>query len=206
MFTPQFTNINFTKPLHPNSPSRINHPPNSQNNYQRPYTKYTSEQLPPLPMPLKDLYAKLLSIRQITPILLPPIQPPFLKWYKPELACEYHANNPGHEIETCYAFKRKLLELIKIGWVSFENAPNFNSNPLPNHVVGNTRVGMIGVDNQNQVLKVSMKRLYDMLLQSSSWKLTLNISGEGMTIMSCTGEGDIISRIVSSFARRLRRC
>ena len=168
MFTPQFTNINFTKPLHPNSPSRINHPPNSQNNYQRPYTKYASEQLPPLPMPLKDLYAKLLSIRQITPILLPPIQPPFLKWYKPELACEYHANNPGHGIETCYAFKRKLLELIKIGWVSFENAPNFNSNPLPNHVVGNTRVGMIGVDNQNQVLKVSMKRLYDMLLQSGS--------------------------------------
>jgi len=36
MPTPQFTNINFTKPLHPNSTSRINHPPNNQNNYQRP--------------------------------------------------------------------------------------------------------------------------------------------------------------------------
>jgi hypothetical protein len=61
-------------------------------------------------MPLKDLYAKLLSIGQITPILLPPIQPPFPIWYKLELACEYHASNPGHAIETCYAFKRKLLE------------------------------------------------------------------------------------------------
>jgi hypothetical protein len=31
MPTPQFTNIHFTKPLHPNSTSRINHPPNSPN-------------------------------------------------------------------------------------------------------------------------------------------------------------------------------
>jgi hypothetical protein len=56
-----------------------------------------------------------------------------------------------------------LLELIKIGWVFFEDAPNVNSNPLSNHAAGNTGVGMIGVGNQNQVLKVSMKRLCNML-------------------------------------------
>jgi hypothetical protein len=117
-------------------------------------------------MPLKDSYAKLLSIGQITPILLPPIQPPFPIWYKPELACKYHTGNPSHTIETCYAFKRKLLELIKMEWVSFEDAPNINSNPLPKHAASNSGVGMIEVDNQNHVLKVSMKRLYDMLLQS----------------------------------------
>jgi hypothetical protein len=166
MPTPQFTNINFAKPLHPNSTNRINHPPSSQNNYQRPYTKYTSKQLPLLPMPLKDLYAKLLSIGQITPILLPPIQPPFPIWYKLELTCEYHADNPGHAIETCYA--------IKIGWVSFEDVPKVNSNPLPKHAAGNSGVGMIEVGNQNQVLKVSLKRLYDMLLQSGF----LNINTE----------------------------
>ena len=169
--TPQFTNMNFTKPLSPNPTNRINLPPNIQNNYQKPYTRYTSEQLPPLPMPLKDLYAKLLSIGQITPIHLPQIEPPFPMWYKPELVCEYHAGNSGHAIETCYAFKRKLLELIKMGWVSFEDPPNVNSNPLPKHTASSSGVGMIEIDNQSQVLKVSMKRLYDMLLQSGFLKI-----------------------------------
>ncbi|XP_034898419.1 uncharacterized protein [Populus alba] len=170
--TPQFTNMNFTKPLSPNPTNRINIPPNIQNNYQKPYTRYTSEQLPPLPMPLKDLYAKLLSIGQITPIHLPQIQPPFPMWYKSELACEYHAGNSGHAIETCYAFKRKLLELIKMGWVSFEDPPNVISNPLSKHTANSSGVGMIEIGNQGQMLKVSMKRLYDMLLQSGF----LNIS------------------------------
>jgi hypothetical protein len=88
-------------------------------------------------MPLKDVYAKLLSIGQIAPIPAPPLQPPFPIWYKPELTCEYHAGNPGHRIETCYAFKRKLLELIKIGWVSFEDTPNINSKSLPGHDASN---------------------------------------------------------------------
>ena len=106
---PHSINMNFAKPFQNN---RANYQPN---NYQRPNTKYPSEQLPPLPMPLKDLYAKLLSIGQIALILLPPIEPPFPIWYKPELTCEYHLGNPGHGIETCYAFKRRLLELIKMG-------------------------------------------------------------------------------------------
>nr|XP_034898165.1 uncharacterized protein LOC118036558 [Populus alba] len=120
-----------------------------------------------------DIYTlKLLSIGQITPIHLPQIQPPFPMWYKPELACEYHAGNSGHAIETCYAFKRKLLELIKMGWVSFEDPPNVISNPLPKHTGSSSGVGMIEIGNQGQMLKVSMKRLYDMLLQSGF----LNIS------------------------------
>jgi hypothetical protein len=88
-------------------------------------------------MPLKDMYAKLLSIGHIAPIPAPPLQPPFPIWYKPELTCEYHAGNPGHGIETCYAFKRKLSELIKIGWVSFEDTPNINSKSLPGHDANN---------------------------------------------------------------------
>ncbi|XP_073261648.1 uncharacterized protein [Populus alba] len=161
--------INLTKPFNPN------HQSNNQNNHQRPFTRYTSEQLPPLPMRLKDLYAKLLSIGQIAPVLLPPIQPPFPIWYKPELTCEYHAGNPGHGIETCYAFKRRLLELIKRGWVSFEDMPNINSNPLPNHAASNSGVGMIEVGNQSKALKVSMKGLYDMLLKSGF--LEINVEG-----------------------------
>ncbi|KAL3573213.1 hypothetical protein D5086_027117 [Populus alba] len=60
------------------------------------------------------------------------------KIYKPELTCEYHAGIPGHDLETCYAFKKRLLELIKIGWVSSEDTPNINSNPLPSHDASNS--------------------------------------------------------------------
>ncbi|KAL9354849.1 hypothetical protein Peur_052819 [Populus x canadensis] len=77
-------------------------------------------------------------IRQIAPIPTLPLQPPFPIWYKPELTCEYHAGIPGHGLETCYAFKKKLLELIKIGWVSFEDTPNINSKPLPSHDASNS--------------------------------------------------------------------
>jgi hypothetical protein len=130
-------------------------------------------------MPLKVLYAKLLSIGQITLILLPPIQLPFPIWYKPELTCEYHAGNPGHGIETYYAFKRRLLELIKRGWVSFEDMPNINSNPLPNHAASNSGVGMIEVGNQSKALKVSMKKLYEMLVQLGFLEINVECHLEG---------------------------
>jgi len=84
-------------------------------------------------MPLKDLYAKLLSIEHITHIHVPPLQPPISIWYKPNLNCEYHTSNPDHCIETCYAFKKRLVNLIKIGWVTFKDSLNVNSNLLPNH-------------------------------------------------------------------------
>jgi len=141
MLTPQSTNINFAKPFQTN---QTNYQPNNHDNYQRPNTRYPLEQLPPLPMSLKDLYAKLLSLGQITPIFFPPFQPPFPPWYKLELTCEYHAGNPGHGIKT-YAFKKKLLELIKMGWVSFEDKPNVNSNPLPKHAASG--VSMVEVGN-----------------------------------------------------------
>jgi hypothetical protein len=62
--------------------------------------------------------------------------------------------------------KRRLLELIKIGWWSFEDTPNINSNPLLSYAASNNGVGMIEVGNQSKALKVSIKKLYDMLLQS----------------------------------------
>jgi hypothetical protein len=174
--TSQFSRINFNQPF---SPNRTNNQSNYQNHYQRPHTKYTSEQLPPLPMPLKDMYAKLLSIGQIAPIPTLPLQPPFPIWYKPELACEYHGGNPGHGIETCYAFKKRLMELIKMGWVSFKDKPNVNSNPLPKHAPNSSGIGMIEVGNQCKVLKVSMKRLYDMLVQSGFLKTKVESHSEG---------------------------
>eukprot|EP00258_Populus_trichocarpa_P039875 XP_024455894.1 uncharacterized protein LOC112327337 [Populus trichocarpa] len=97
-------------------------------NYQR-----VQEQLPSFPLPLNEMYQKLLSIGHIAPEPLPPVQPPYPNWYKPELNCEYHAGIVGYNIYTCNAFKRKLLQLIKDGWIEFEDTPNVNTNPLPNH-------------------------------------------------------------------------
>jgi hypothetical protein len=79
------------------------------------------------------MYQKLLSIDYIAPEPLPPVQPPYPNWYKSELNCEYHAGITGHIIHSCNAFKRKLLQLIKDGWIELEDAPNVNTNPLPNH-------------------------------------------------------------------------
>jgi hypothetical protein len=115
---------------------------------------------------LKELYTKLLSIGHIALIHALPLQPPFPIWYKPELTCEYHAGNPRHGIETCNAFKKRLLELIKIGWVSFKDTPNVNSNSLLNHATSSNGVSMIEIRNRSKVLRTSMKRLYDILIQS----------------------------------------
>jgi hypothetical protein len=56
--------------------------------------------------------------------------------------------------------------------VSFEDAPNINSNPLPNHAaLSNSGVGMIEGGNQSKALKLSMKKLYDILVQSGFLKM-----------------------------------
>jgi len=164
--TSQITSINFSKPSVPNQSHQTKFPTNSQNNYQRRDNRQLEEQLPPLPITLKELYAKLLSIGQIAPLPLPPMQPPFPTWYNPELTCEYHAGNTGHSIENCVAFKKRVSQLIKIGWVTFEDSPNVNSNPLPKHAVGGSGVNTMEVGSKEKVLRVTMARLYEMLVQS----------------------------------------
>jgi hypothetical protein len=60
--TSQITSINFSKPSIPNQPHQIKFLANNQNSYQRKDNRQPKDQLPPLPMTLKELYAKLLSI------------------------------------------------------------------------------------------------------------------------------------------------
>jgi len=138
----RIANTNFNFPI----PTRKLEPQNQQvknqaesfpkKNYQK-----TQEQ-PSLLLPLNEMYQKLLSIRQVAPVPLTPLQPPYPSWYKPDLTCEYHAGVAGHIIHTCNAFKIKLLQLIKAGWITFEDAPNVNTNPLPNHASGSGSVNM----------------------------------------------------------------
>jgi len=133
-FSPQIANIN----LNSSFPTRKFEP---QTKHQR-----AQEQLPPLPLPLNEMYQKLLSIRQIAPEPLTPLQPPYPNWYRPDLTCEYHAGAVGHNIHTCSAFKKRLMHLIKVGWITFEGTPNVSSNPLPNHASGTGSVNALEVE------------------------------------------------------------
>jgi hypothetical protein len=129
--SPQISNINL-------SPTFLTRKPEPQTKHQR-----VQEQLPPLPLPLNEMYQKLLSIGHIAPEPLTPLQPPYPNWYKPDLTCEYHAGAAGHNIHTCSAFKKRLMHLIKAGWVTFEGTPNVSSNPLPNHASGTGSVNAL---------------------------------------------------------------
>nr|XP_034900655.1 LOW QUALITY PROTEIN: uncharacterized protein LOC118038417 [Populus alba] len=133
------------------------------------------------PLEKRELYAKLLSIGQIAPLPIPPMQPPFPAWYNPEVTCEYHAGHAGHSIEACFAFKRKVLQLIKVGWVTFEDSPNQNSNPLPKHVDGRGGVNTMEIGSKKRALKVTMAKLYLMLVQSGHLEETTEY---------CTGESN----------------
>jgi len=64
-FSPQITNIN----LKSSFPTRK---PKPQTKHQK-----IQEQLPLLPLPLNEMYQKLLSIRHIAPEPLTPLQPPY---------------------------------------------------------------------------------------------------------------------------------
>ena len=83
--------------------------------------------MPPLPLPLGEMYSKLLSIGQVAPVPLTPLQPLYPNW------------------ESCNAFKNKLRQLIKAGWITFDDAPNVNSNPLPNYAASSGGVNVVGV-------------------------------------------------------------
>ena len=93
------------------------------------------------------MYQKLLSIGRIAPEPLTPLQPPYPNWYKPDLTRKYHAGVVGHNIHTCSAFKKRLMQLIKAGWITLEGTPNMSSNPLPNHASGTGSVNALEAES-----------------------------------------------------------
>jgi hypothetical protein len=76
----------------------------------------------------------LVNIGQIILILYKPFQPPYPKWYDPNKICEYHDGTSGYNIESCYPFKDKLLQLIEARWITFEETPNVNSKVMIEYV------------------------------------------------------------------------
>jgi hypothetical protein len=126
------------------------------------------------------MYKRLLSIGQVAPVPLTPLQPSFPQWYKPDKKCEYHAGLVGHHIDGCFAFKKRILQLIKAGWISCDESPNVNSNPLPNHTSGSRGVNSLEIERESKAtLKVTMDRLYGMLRQTNYLKTPVRIQAVG---------------------------
>jgi hypothetical protein len=116
MTIPPTSNINFISP-YLKSQTNTQNISYRQNNTFHPCRSFSAnqEELPPLPIPLSEMYQRLLNIGQVTPVPLTPLQPPFPQWYRPDQKCEYHDGITGHNIDGCLAFKRRILQLIKTG-------------------------------------------------------------------------------------------
>jgi hypothetical protein len=78
------------------------------------------------------------------------------------------------------AFKRRILQLIKARWISFDESPNVNSNPLPNHTHESGGVNSLEIGRESKAtLKVTMDRLYGMLRQTNYLKTLVRIQAIG---------------------------
>ena len=75
----------------------------------------------PIPVTYTELFPKLVEIGHIEPFHLPPLTPPFSRWYNAHVRCDYHARNPGHSTENCTTLKRKVRDLIKDGKLKVED-------------------------------------------------------------------------------------
>ena len=71
----------------------------------------------------------------MVPVSIPPIRPPYPRWYNENASCDYHSDNRGHSLEGCTALKWKVGDFIKKRELTFEDedVPNVNGNPLSNH-------------------------------------------------------------------------
>ena len=75
----------------------------------------------PIPITYTELFPKLVKIGHIEPFQLPPLTPPFPRWYNAHVRCDYHARNPGHSTKNCTALKRKVRDLINDEKLKFED-------------------------------------------------------------------------------------
>ncbi|KAK8547438.1 hypothetical protein V6N12_031575 [Hibiscus sabdariffa] len=138
----------------------------------------------PIPIPYKDLFVNLLEERLISPIFLTPLQPPYPAWYDPSAYCEYHAGIPGHSIENCIAFKKRVQDLINQNVIQLNTSqrPNVANNPLRAH--DEPRVNAVindgGIKIKTSISEVSssLKWVWEMMigrgLVSSRPKVTFN--------------------------------
>ena len=123
----------------------------------------------PIPMTYTELYPKLVQLGSLVPMDIPPMQPPYPRWYNENARCDYHSGNREHSTEDCTALKRRVHDLIKAGALAFndDDVPDVNRNPLPDHQ--RPKINAIGSDPELQikkdakVVRMPMKTMYEAL-------------------------------------------
>ena len=75
------------------------------NNVRRARPQQERPKFDPISMTYTELYPKLVQFGSLVPIDIPPIQPPYPRWYNENARCDYHSGNKGHSIEDCTALK-----------------------------------------------------------------------------------------------------
>ena len=114
-----------------------------------------------------ELYPKLVHSGLLSPVDIPPLQPPYPRWYNENVHCDYHSSNRGHSTKNYTALKRRVQDLIKRGELTFENEniPNVNGNLLPNY--GGPRMNAVESSQEMQVkrnvrdVRMPMKLVHD---------------------------------------------
>ena len=127
-------------------------------------------------MTYTELYPKLIQGGMLVPVSIPPIRPPYPRWYNDNASYEYHSGNRGHSLEDCTALKWRVSEFIKKGELTFEdeNIPNVNENLLPNH--GGHKVNAVEDSQDLQVkkdvkdIRMPMRLEYEALVKAGRLK------------------------------------
>lgn len=88
-----------------------------QNNPQRSSDKVVRN-FTPFSEPLSEIYPKLLSSNLITRIQPKPSSSPSPKDHDQSVRCAYHMDAPRHDINSCWAFKHKVQDLIDSGVIA----------------------------------------------------------------------------------------
>ena len=126
----------------------------------------------PIPMTYTELYPKLVQDGLLSSVDIPPLQPPYPRWYNENIHCDYHSGNRGQSTENCTALKRRVQDLIKKKELIFEDEdiPDVNRNPLPNHE--GSRINVVENSKKMQVkrrvedVRMPMKLVYEVLVKA----------------------------------------
>ncbi|CAL1362599.1 unnamed protein product [Linum trigynum] len=116
------------------SPTQIAPPNNQDQNNPGKYKKPL--QIDPIPITYTELLPQLIQSHLISPIPCEPMKPPYPNWYRSDQHCAYHSGVAGHSTEDCRMFKIKVQQMMKAGWLKFEEdpkSPDVSNNPLPTH-------------------------------------------------------------------------
>lgn len=88
----------------------------------------------PIPMTYSELYPSFLQKVLVVPRPLAPLSEPCPLCYNPNAHSIFHEGASGNDLESCYALKKKVQDLIQSKVLTFRDVgPNLKNNPLPTH-------------------------------------------------------------------------